>query len=61
MCKKCEWTVPIEKMKIPITGAGRFGYAVINLHNNEIQVYNQKSQSTVYLRIKYCPWCGRKL
>lgn len=61
MCKKCEWTVPIEKMKLPIMGAGRFGYAVINTHNNEIQVYNQKSQSTVYLRIKYCPWCGRKL
>lgn len=61
MCKKCEWTVPIEKMKIPIMGAGRFGYAVINIHNNEIQVYNQKSRSTVYLRIKYCPWCGRKL
>lgn len=26
-----------------------------------LEVYDSKSHNTLYLKIKYCPWCGRKL
>ena len=61
MCKRCDRSIPFEKAKLPVKRGGKYGYAVVNTCSDEIEVYDSKSHNTLYLKIKYCPWCGRKL